>query len=118
MSFPFLFFLFFVLVSFKGSNMGVVNIDSDGCAIMLWPALAPAPVSFKVACAVLCPSRLVITFLLLPPNMKNYWYEATKVTGMGSNKIVIGNRVRNVVLGNADPTFEVGPQIMSLLFLN
>eukprot|EP00054_Salpingoeca_dolichothecata_P025318 m.176585 g.176585 ORF g.176585 m.176585 type:complete len:178 (+) comp25309_c0_seq25:494-1027(+) len=67
----------------KGINMGIVNIDSDGCAIMLWPALGPAPVS-----------------------MKSYWYDATKVLGLGSNKLVLGNRVRNVNLDNSDPSVE------------
>eukprot|EP00730_Choanoeca_flexa_P002492 TRINITY_DN11069_c0_g1_i3.p1 TRINITY_DN11069_c0_g1~~TRINITY_DN11069_c0_g1_i3.p1 ORF type:complete len:490 (+),score=98.81 TRINITY_DN11069_c0_g1_i3:154-1470(+) len=63
------------------TNLGIINIDSDGCAVMLWPNLSPAKVS-----------------------MKDYWYEATKVEGSGSNKVVVGNRIRNVVLGNPDPS--------------
>jgi hypothetical protein len=53
------------------TGMGVVNIDSDGCAIMLWPGLngwpAPSP--------------------LQPWDMKRYWADATNVTGMGSRKV-------------------------------
>ena len=48
-------------------------MDLDGCAVMLWPALVGAPLS-----------------------MQSYWWKATSITGMGSNKIVMGNRVRNV----------------------
>ena len=61
----------------NASNLGVVNIDSDGCAIMLWPGLAPGPWSQKA-----------------------YWWFATDVKGMGRNKIVLGNRIRNVNLGD------------------
>lgn len=57
----------------------------DGCAVMLWPRLEPAPVSFK-----------------------EYWYEATKVAGAGRNKLVLSCRSRNVVLGNPDPSVFVG----------
>eukprot|EP00039_Didymoeca_costata_P033643 m.43363 g.43363 ORF g.43363 m.43363 type:complete len:490 (+) comp9972_c0_seq1:40-1509(+) len=68
----------------KGKNMGVVNIDLDGCAVMFWPTLGPNPVSFK-----------------------SYWYGATKVIGLGTNKLVLGNRVRNVNLGNPSPSIEM-----------
>ena len=47
----------FVPRPMQAANLGVVNIDSDGCAIMLWPSLGPAPVSFK-----------------------NYWYDSTQVS--------------------------------------
>ena len=64
----------------NASNLGVVNIDSDGCAIMLWPGLAPGPWS-----------------------QKGYWWFATDIKGMGRNKIVLGNRIRNVNLGDPSP---------------
>lgn len=62
------------------SGLGIVNIDLDGCSIMLWPSLSPYPVSFK-----------------------KYWYDATKVNGADSYKLVVGCRSRNVNNGNADP---------------
>lgn len=61
-------------------NLGVVNVDLDACAVMLWPALGPNPVS-----------------------MKTYWYYATEILGMGKNKLVLGNRVRNVNYGHSSP---------------
>jgi len=53
------------------TGMGVVNIDSDGCAIMLWPGLGGWP----------APSPLQ------PWDMKRYWSAATNVTGMGTRKV-------------------------------
>ena len=29
-----------------------------------------------------------------------------QVEGMGSNKVVLGNRIRNVILGNPDPSVQ------------
>jgi hypothetical protein len=64
----------------KATGIGVVNVDLDGCAVMLWPALVGGPLS-----------------------MESYWFKATSVAGMGSNKIVMGNRVRNVNYDNFEP---------------
>lgn len=64
----------------QATNLGVVNLQLDGCAVMLWPALGPNKFS-----------------------MKDYWYEATTIAGMGSNKIVVGNVVKNVNLGSSNP---------------
>jgi len=65
----------------NATNLGVVNIDLDNCAIMLWPKLSPKPVSFK-----------------------DYWFHATTVEGSGKGKLVLGVRSTNVNLGNPDPT--------------
>lgn len=65
----------------NAQNLGIVNVDLQGCAVMLWPKLTPEPLS-----------------------MKDYWYHATEVEGMGSNKLVLGCRVRDVSLDNPDPS--------------
>jgi hypothetical protein len=73
----------------KATNLGVVNVDLDGCAVMLWPALEGGSPT---------------------PSFKNYWYAATSVAGAGSNKIVLSNRIRNVNLGNPNPDSSPMPQ--------
>eukprot|EP01043_Picozoa_sp_COSAG02_P045053 COSAG02_NODE_4082_length_5808_cov_3.266071_3_plen_611_part_00 len=64
----------------NATGVGIVNVDLDGCAVMLWPALGDQPLS-----------------------MKTYWYEAQSIKGMGSNKIVLGNRIRNVNYDDFSP---------------
>ena len=65
----------------KGMNFGVVNVELDGCAIMFWPAL-----------------KTVSSY-----NLKTYWFEATDVEGMGSNKLVLGNKIHDVTYQHPDP---------------
>eukprot|EP00912_Choanoflagellata_sp_UC4_P001788 UC4_evm1s1147 len=64
----------------RAENIAIINLHLDGCAIMLWPALGPGPLS-----------------------LKNYWYKATSIYGMGKNKIVWGNVVENVNYAGSDP---------------
>lgn len=70
-------------------NIGIVNLNLDGCAIMLWPGLKSSA---------------------KPTQLKDYWYEATDVDGLGSNKVVLGNKVSNVVFGYPDPDTTSGNQ--------
>eukprot|EP00117_Sycon_ciliatum_P024518 scpid60111/ scgid6246/ len=70
----------------KAMNMGVINLDLSGCAVMLWPALNS-------------PSKF---------NLKSYFYYATDVLGMGSNKLVFGNRIRDVSYKYPDPASPTG----------
>ena len=65
----------------NSSNMGVVNIYSQGCAIMFWPNLKS---TYKLS-------------------YQSYWYYAEEVIGAGSNKLIIGNKVQDVSLGNPQP---------------
>jgi polygalacturonase len=58
----------------KAQNIGVVNIELDACAVMLWPGLKSSTTSWK---------------------LKDYWYSATDVVGMGQNKLVLGNLVHD-----------------------
>lgn len=58
----------------KAANVGIVNVELDGCAVMLWPAL-----------------KTISGY-----NFKTYWFEATEVIGMGENKIVLGNKIHDV----------------------
>jgi len=44
----------------KGANLGIVNVEMDGCAVMFWPGLKSS--STKI---------------------KTYWYDAEDVLGMG-----------------------------------
>ena len=67
----------------KATNLGIVNIEMDGCAVMLWPAL-------KTVSG--------------PVNLKTYIFEATDVIGMGQNKIVLGNKIHDVTYEHPDPT--------------
>ena len=50
----------------NSSNIGVVNINLQGCAVMFWPQLNGGG----------------------SPSFQNYWYQATSVVGAGSNKLV------------------------------
>jgi len=68
-------------------NIGIVNLNLDGCAIMLWPGLVSSA---------------------KPTDLKDYWWEATDVQGMGSNKVVLGNKVSNVMFGYPDPDHTSG----------
>lgn len=70
----------------KAQNFGVVNLDLSGCAVMFWPAL-----------------KTVSNY-----NLKTYFYEATDVTGMGKNKLVFGNRIRDVSYKYPDPSSTSG----------
>lgn len=63
----------------NATSLGVVNIESRSCAIMLWPGLIPA-----------APSPMP-----WPATLKTYWYGATGVAGQGRRKLVIGNKVRH-----------------------
>lgn len=58
----------------KAENIGVVNIELDACAVMLWPGLTSSTTSWK---------------------LKDYWWTATAVTGAGQNKLVLGNLVHD-----------------------
>ena len=65
----------------NSSNIGIVNIYLKQCAIMLWPNLkSPSKLSFW-----------------------DYWVNAESVIGMGSNKLVFGNKISDVSLGNPQP---------------
>lgn len=61
-------------------NLGVVNIFLDQCAVMYWPGLKTSSYT---------------------PMMSMWWFSATDVTGMGSNKLVLGNVVRDVSFGHS-----------------
>lgn len=65
------------------TNMAVVNVELDGCGVMLWPGLS----------STIAPTA--------PWDIKGYWINATNITGQGSNKIVLGNVIHDVSLGNA-----------------
>jgi hypothetical protein len=62
------------------TNLGVVNILLDQCAIMLWPGLKTSAWA---------------------PMLSAWWFSASDVVGMGSNKLVMGNVVRDVSLGQS-----------------
>lgn len=62
------------------TNLGVVNIFLDQCAVMLWPGLKTTTYE---------------------PMLSMWWFSASDVTGMGSNKLVMGNVVRDVSLGQS-----------------
>ena len=61
-------------------NLGVVNIFLDQCAVMLWPGLKTSAYA---------------------PMLSSWWFSATDITGMGENKLVLGNVVRDVSLGQS-----------------
>ena len=71
----------------KATNIGIVNIELDGCAVMLWPAL-------KTVSG--------------PVNLKTYFFEATDVIGMGQNKLVLGNKIHDVTYKHPDPSNTTG----------
>ena len=48
-------------------------MTSQGCAVMLWPALETTK----------------------DWDLKTYWYEATDVKGTGSNKVVMSNKIHD-----------------------
>ena len=64
----------------RAANLGVVNILLDQCAVMLWPGLKTSAWA---------------------PMMSSWWFSATDIEGMGSNKLVMGNVVRDVSLGQS-----------------
>jgi hypothetical protein len=64
----------------RATNLGVVNLLLDQCAIMLWPGLITRAFS---------------------PMLSAWWFSATDIEGMGSNKLVMGNVVRDVSLGQS-----------------
>jgi hypothetical protein len=64
----------------QATNIGVVNIFLDQCAVMYWPGLKTSSYS---------------------PMMSSWWFGASDVLGMGSNKLVLGNVVRDVSLGHS-----------------
>ena len=70
----------------KSKNIGIVNIDLNGCAVMFWPGL-----------------KTVSKY-----TFKSYWFEATDVEGMGSNKLVLGNKVHEVTYKYPDPDQKSG----------
>ena len=61
-------------------NIGVVNLFLDQCAIMLWPGLKTSSYA---------------------PMLSSWWFSASDVVGMGMNKLVLGNVVRDVSLGQS-----------------
>lgn len=65
----------------NSSNFGIVNINLQACAVMFWPNLkSTAKLSYQ-----------------------SYWFDATQALGAGVNKIVIGNKITDVSLGNPQP---------------
>ena len=64
----------------QATNLGVVNIFLDQCAVMLWPGLKTSSYS---------------------PMLSSWWFSASDIEGMGSNKLVLGNVVRDVSLGQS-----------------
>lgn len=64
----------------RATNLGVVNLLLDQCAVMLWPGLTTRAFS---------------------PMLSAWWFSATDIEGMGSNKLVMGNVVRDVSLGQS-----------------
>jgi hypothetical protein len=77
-------------------NIGVVNVLLDQCAIMFWPGLVTSAYA---------------------PMLSAWWFSATDVQGMGSNKLVLGNVVRDVSLGQSllGPKYKnVYPYIFSI----
>ena len=62
------------------ANLGVVNVLLDQCAVMLWPSLVTSSFS---------------------PMMSAWWFAASDIAGMGRNKIVLSNVVRDVSLGQS-----------------
>jgi hypothetical protein len=78
------------------TNLGVVNVLLDQCAVMLWPSLKTSSFS---------------------PMLSNWWFSASDINGMGSNKIVLGNVVRDVSLGQSllGPKYKnIYPYIFSI----
>ena len=77
------------------TNIGVVNILLDQCAIMFWPGLKTTSYS---------------------PMLSAWWFAATDIEGMGSNKLVLGNVVRDVSLGKSllGKSGNVYPYIFSI----
>lgn len=71
----------------KATNIGIVNIEMDGCSVMLWPGLKTVGGSF---------------------NLKTYWYQATDVIGMGQNKLVLGNKIHDVTYKYPNPEEKSG----------
>jgi len=69
------------------NNSGVVNIDMDGCAIMLWPELGPNNQQFS-----------------WPTDFENYWFGATSITSLGKNKLVLSNLIHDVSFGYPSPS--------------
>lgn len=65
------------------TNMAVVNVELDGCGVLLWPGMS----------STITPDAAW--------DIKGYWINATNITGQGSNKIVLGNVIHDVSLGNA-----------------
>ena len=63
----------------KGTNIGIVNIELDGCAVMFHPTLKPNAEGIK------------------------YWKKAEDVVGLGQNKVVIGNKIHEVTFQHPDP---------------
>jgi hypothetical protein len=64
----------------QATNIGVVNVLLDQCAVMFWPGLVTSSYA---------------------PMQSSWWFSATDVAGMGSNKLVLGNVVRDVSLGKS-----------------
>ena len=70
----------------KAMNIGIVNVELNGCAVMFWPGL-----------------KTVSHY-----NMKSYWFEATDVIGMGWNKLVLSNEIHDVTFQHPDPDSKSG----------
>ena len=54
-------------------------MELDGCAVMFWPGLKTTTQGLK------------------------FWWTAEDVTGMGMNKIVVGNKIHDVTYQHPDP---------------
>lgn len=63
----------------KGTNFGIINVELDGCAIMFWPALKTTIQGLK------------------------FWWTAEDVIGMGTNKVVVGNKIHDVTYKHPNP---------------
>jgi hypothetical protein len=77
------------------ANLGVVNVLLDQCAVMLWPALKSTNTTEM---------------------HEAYWFDATDVLGMGNNKLVLSNVVRDVSLGRASPIDAANKNVLPYVF--
>ena len=71
----------------KAKNIGIVNVELDGCAVMFWPGL-----------------KTINNY-----DLQTYWYEATDVIGMGENKVVLGNKIHDVTYQHPGTTSNIWP---------
>ena len=71
----------------NATNIGVVNLYLNQCAIMFWPGLVTTHYESM---------------------MQSWWWDATDIAGSGSNKLVLSNVVMDVSYGSAAPASASG----------